>query len=95
MKRPKPIALMERAAWAGAVALTLVAGPFSSARAAPTLRQDCVTISKQEVTISKQEVTISKQEYDSARRRYMMRTRFGYYVRTGRLGRRQYLYCQS
>ena len=72
---------MERAAWAGAVALTLVAGPFSSARAAPTLRQDCVTI--------------SKQEYDSARRRHMLRTRFGYYVRTGRLGRRQYLYCQS
>ncbi len=40
-------------------------------------------------------VAVTKQEYDSAKRQKLLRTRFGTYVRTGRLGRRQYSYCHS
>jgi len=38
---------------------------------------------------------VTKQEYDSAKKQYLLQTRFSRYVRTGRLGRRQYWYCNS
>jgi hypothetical protein len=36
----------------------------------------------------------SKIEYDSARKQFLLRNRFGAYIRTGRLWRRHYWYCQ-
>jgi hypothetical protein len=36
----------------------------------------------------------SKIEYDSARKQFLLRNRFGAYVRTGRIWRRHYWYCQ-
>lgn len=36
----------------------------------------------------------SKVEYDSAKKQYLLRNRFGAYVRTGRIWRRHYWYCQ-
>jgi hypothetical protein len=35
----------------------------------------------------------SKIEYDSAKKHFLLRNRFGAYVRTGRLWRRHYWYC--
>jgi hypothetical protein len=35
----------------------------------------------------------SKVEYDSAKRQYLLRGRFGMYVRTGSLWRRYYWFC--
>ena len=37
----------------------------------------------------------SKIEYDSARKQFLLRNRFGAYVRTGRIWRRHYWYCQQ
>jgi len=36
----------------------------------------------------------SKIEYDSAKKQFLLRNRFGAYVRTGRLWRWHYWYCQ-
>ena len=36
----------------------------------------------------------SKIEYDSAKKDYLLRNRFAMYVRTGRVWRRHYWYCQ-
>jgi hypothetical protein len=36
----------------------------------------------------------SKIEYDSAGKQFLLRNRFGAYVRTGRIWRRHYWYCQ-
>jgi len=36
----------------------------------------------------------SKIEYDSAKKQYLLRNRFGFYVRNGRIWRRHYWYCQ-
>ena len=36
----------------------------------------------------------SKLEYNSARKRYLLRSRYGMYVRTGWALRRHYWYCQ-
>jgi hypothetical protein len=36
----------------------------------------------------------SKLEYNSARKHYLLRSRFGMYVRTGWVLRRHYWYCQ-
>jgi hypothetical protein len=38
-------------------------------------------------------VAVTKAEYDSARRRGLLRNRYGTYVRTGRIWRRYYWYC--
>ena len=38
--------------------------------------------------------TASKIEYDSARKQFLLRNRFAAYVRTGRIWRRHYWYCQ-
>lgn len=37
----------------------------------------------------------SKIEYDSAKKQFLLRNRFGAYVRTGRIWRRHYWYCQQ
>lgn len=37
----------------------------------------------------------TKIEYDSARKQFLLRNRFGAYVRTGRIWRRHYWYCQQ
>lgn len=36
----------------------------------------------------------SKIEYDGARKQFLLRNRYGAYVRTGRIWRRHYWYCQ-
>jgi hypothetical protein len=36
----------------------------------------------------------SKIEYDSAKKQFLLRNRFGAYVRTGQIWRRHYWYCQ-
>jgi hypothetical protein len=36
----------------------------------------------------------SKIEYDSARKQFLLRNRFGAYIRTGSLWRRHYWYCK-
>jgi hypothetical protein len=36
----------------------------------------------------------SKIEYDSAKKQFLLRNRFGTYVRTGHVWRRHYWYCQ-
>lgn len=36
----------------------------------------------------------SKIEYDSAKKRFLLRNRFGAYVKTGHIWRRYYWYCQ-
>ena len=38
---------------------------------------------------------VSKVEYDSAKSYYLLRTKFGAYVRTGHFWRRYYWYCRS
>jgi hypothetical protein len=37
---------------------------------------------------------VSKIEYDSAKQQYLLRQRFGFYVRTGSIWRRQFWYCR-
>jgi hypothetical protein len=36
----------------------------------------------------------SKIEYDTAKKQFLLRNRFGAYVRTGHIWRRHYWYCQ-
>jgi hypothetical protein len=38
---------------------------------------------------------VSKIEYDSAKKQFLLRNRFGAYIRTGRIWRRHYWYCQQ
>ena len=38
---------------------------------------------------------VDKREYDSAKKQKLLRGRFGYYVRTGRVFRRYYWFCRS
>jgi len=39
-------------------------------------------------------IAVVKQEYDSAKKKHLLHTRMGTYVRTGRPWRRYYWYCQ-
>jgi hypothetical protein len=39
--------------------------------------------------------SVSKQEYDAAKKQNLLRGRFGGYLRTGRIGERQYWYCHA
>jgi len=69
---------------AAAKALVLVAGtlmpPCSPANAAQPPSEHCRPA--------------TKIEYDSAKKDFLLRNRFGAYVRTGRIWRRHYWYCQ-
>jgi len=79
MKRAKPVALIERGACIAVLGLMLMALPSASANAQQPPRKGCVEV--------------DKSEYKIANRNKLHRTRFGVYVRTGRLFRRHYWYC--
>jgi hypothetical protein len=63
-----------------AVIATMLALLFSPAKAMTLASDQCRAV--------------SKTEYDSARKQFLLRNRFGAYVRTGRIWRRHYWYCQ-
>jgi hypothetical protein len=79
MKRQKQIVVM--LGWSCTVGLMQIACQASSARAEQAPPKRCSSI--------------AKQEYDAARRQNMLRSRYGDYVRTGGIGRRQYWYCHA
>jgi len=79
MKRRKLIALIENGVCIAVIGLMLIAFPASSVNAEQPYRKGCLAV--------------SKSEYDSANRKKLLHTRFGKYVRTGRLWRRYYWYC--
>jgi hypothetical protein len=79
MKWRNNITPYARLAWACA-ALTLIACG-SPVIAEPVPPKNCAAI--------------AKQEYTAAKKQGLLRGRFGSYVRTGRLGQRQYWYCHS
>ena len=80
MKRPKHIARVAALAWACAV-LMLIVCRSSPASADPAPPKTCAVI--------------SSQEYAAAKKQKLLRSQFASYVRTGRLGQRQYWYCRS
>lgn len=65
--------------WIFAIAVSFAAAPSFAAQQPPGPTCTAVT----------------KQEYDSAKKQYLLQTRFSRYVRTGRVGQRQYWYCNS
>jgi hypothetical protein len=79
MKRRKLIALFENGMCTAVIGLMLIAFPSSSVKAEQLPRGECRAV--------------SKIEYDSAKREYLLRSRFGIYMRTGRLWRRYYWHC--
>jgi hypothetical protein len=79
MKRRKFIAQITNGTCAAVLGLMLVAFSPSSAKAQQPPRNGCVVV--------------TKSEYDSAKNKNLLRTRFGNYLRTGRLLRRAYWYC--
>jgi len=81
MKPQKRIALIERVVWSCTVGLALVVCHALAAQAQTTPPKRCASI--------------AKQEYDAAKKQNLLRSRFGDYVRTGRIGRRQYWYCHA
>jgi hypothetical protein len=64
---------------AAAIGLMLIAFPASSVKAQQRPQPGCHAV--------------SKIEYDSAKRQFLLRNRFGMYVRTGHIFRRHYWYC--
>jgi len=64
---------------AAAIGLMLIANPASSANADQPPAVGCVAV--------------AKIQYDSAKAQYLLRNRYGMYVRTGRIFRRRYWYC--
>lgn len=76
----KSIALISNGVAIAVIGLMLIAFPSSSVSAKQPPYRGCVAI--------------SKGEYQGARKKKMLRTRFGTYVRTGRLWRRYYWYCR-
>ena len=80
MRWRKPIAHIEKGAYIVVIGLMLIAFPFSSVNAEQRPHKGCVGV--------------SKDEYQGAKRKKLLRTRFGTYVRTGRLWRRYYWYCR-
>jgi hypothetical protein len=61
------------------VGLILIAFLSSSVKAEQPPRAECVAV--------------PKIQYDSAKKQYLLRNRFGLYLRTGRIFRRHYWYC--
>lgn len=70
---------MKRSIAVGLPAFLILACPAFAATAQPP-RPGCTAV--------------DKREYDAARKRYLLQTRNGEYLRTGRILRRQYWYCQ-
>jgi hypothetical protein len=79
MKRREFIGLIENRTCTVVIGLVLIACLSSSVNAEQPPRNGCRAA--------------SKIEYDSAKKQYLLRNRFGMYVRTGRLFRRHYWYC--
>jgi len=61
------------------IGLLLIAFPSSSVNAVQPSQNGCVAV--------------SKVQYDSAKKQYLLRNRYGMYVRTGRFFRHYYWYC--
>jgi len=72
---------MKRGIHVAAAGIVLFACHAPSASAQETTRKICVAV--------------AKQEYDAAKKQRLLQTRFGTYVRIGRIGRRTYQYCHS
>jgi hypothetical protein len=80
MKRRKFFALFENGTYTAVIGLMLVAFPTSSVNAEQQPpREGCRAA--------------SKIEYESAKRKFLLRTRIGIYVRTGTFWRRYYWNC--
>jgi hypothetical protein len=80
MRWRKSVALAENGACIAVIGLLLVALPSSLVNAKQPPHRGCVAV--------------SKGEYQGAKKKSLLRTRFGTYVRTGRLWRRYYWYCR-
>jgi hypothetical protein len=81
MNRIGPVARMGQAGVAAMAGLLLAVAPVLPARAQQPPRKDCVAV--------------TKAEYDNARRKRLLRNRYGTYVRTGPILRRRYWYCTN
>jgi hypothetical protein len=82
MRLGRLIGLIKNGARATAIGLMLIAFYSSSVNAQQPPFKGCVAV--------------SKSEYNSAKKKKLLRTRFGSYVRTGRLLRRHYYwYCRQ
>jgi hypothetical protein len=79
MNRRKLIALFECGTCTAVIGLMLIALPSSSANAQQPPWEGCRAV--------------SKIEYNSDKRQYLLRGRFGSYVRTGHFWRHYYWYC--
>jgi hypothetical protein len=79
MTSKKLIPLIGNGACVAAIALMLVASPLSSAKAEEP-PWGCLAV--------------SKSEYNAAKSKKMLRSRFGTYMRTGRIWHRNYWYCR-
>jgi hypothetical protein len=80
MRRREFIMRIENAACTAMICLMLIVLPSSRLNAEQLPPKGCVAV--------------SKTEYDSAKRQYLLRTRFSRYVITGRVLKRAYWYCQ-
>jgi len=76
----KPITLIENGACIAVIGLMLIAFHSSSVNAEQPPYKGCVSV--------------SKGAYQIAKKKKLLRNRFGTYVRTGRLWRRYYWYCR-
>ena len=76
----KPITLINDGAFTAVIGLMLIAFPASSVNAEQPPHKGCVGV--------------SKGAYQSAKKKKLLRNRFGTYVRTGRLWHRYYWYCR-
>jgi hypothetical protein len=81
MKRRKHTVLVGRLAWSCMLGLILIPYHASSTYAQQGAPARCSIV--------------AKQEYDAAKKQNLLRGRFGGYLRTGRIGRRQYWYCHA
>jgi hypothetical protein len=79
MKQGKPVAPIQNGACTIMIGAMLIAFPNSTANAQQPPREACRPA--------------SKIEYNAAKRKFLLTTRFGMYVKTGRLWRRYYWYC--
>lgn len=80
MERTGIVTKFERWAAAAMMVAPLIVLASSSAPAQPAPRPGCVAV--------------TKQEYNNARKSKLQQQRFGEYVRTGRVLRRFYWFCQ-
>ena len=80
MRWRKPFALIKNRACIAVIGLMLIAFPSSSVSAEQPPHKGCVGV--------------SKGAYQIAKKKKLLRNRFGTYVRTGRVWHRYYWYCR-